>query len=103
MHMMDYVTFDEEDDDAMTIDVLFLSICIGLEAFQSAVCSAIMLTTSQVDIHSMVYYHCRDHSSKSRSLILLLACIFWLCIRSLEGQIIYSANGRGSRISSILL
>jgi hypothetical protein len=55
MHTMDYSTFDEEEDDAMTMDVPFPSVWIGSEAFQSAVCSSTLLTTSQVDVHSVVY------------------------------------------------
>jgi hypothetical protein len=55
MHTTDCVTFDEEDDDAMTMDVPFLSMWIGSEAFRSVVCSLTLLTTSQVDVHSMVY------------------------------------------------
>jgi hypothetical protein len=46
IHTMDCVTFDEEDDDAMTMDVLFPSVWIGYEAFQSIVCSSMLLTTS---------------------------------------------------------
>jgi hypothetical protein len=55
MHTTDCVTFDEEDDDAMTMDVSFPSVWIGSEAFWSVVCSSTLLTTSQVDVHSMVY------------------------------------------------
>jgi hypothetical protein len=49
------VTFDEEDDDAMTIDVPFSSVWFGSEAFRSVVCSSTLFTTSQVDVHSVVY------------------------------------------------
>jgi hypothetical protein len=55
MHTMDYVTFDEEDNDAMTMDVPFPSVWIGFEVFRSVVCSTTLLTTSQVDIHSVLY------------------------------------------------
>jgi hypothetical protein len=55
MHTTDCVIFDEEDDDAMTMDVSFPSVWIGSEAFRSAVCSSTLLTTSQVDVHSVVY------------------------------------------------
>jgi hypothetical protein len=53
--MTDYATFDEEDDDSMTMDVPFPSVLIGSEAFRSVVCSSTLLTTSQVDIYSVVY------------------------------------------------
>jgi hypothetical protein len=46
MHTTDCFTFDEEDDDAMTMDVPFPSVWIGSEAFRSAVCSSMLLTTS---------------------------------------------------------
>jgi hypothetical protein len=55
MHMTNCVAFDEEDDDAMTMDVPFPSVWIGSEAFRSVVCNSTLLTTSQVDIHSVVY------------------------------------------------
>jgi hypothetical protein len=55
IHTTDCVTFNEEDDDAMTMDVPFSSIWIGSEAFRSIVCSTTLLSTSQVDIHSAVY------------------------------------------------
>jgi hypothetical protein len=47
MHTMDILTFDEEDDDAMSMDVPFPSVWIGYEVFQSIVCSMMLLTTSQ--------------------------------------------------------
>jgi hypothetical protein len=55
IHTTDCVTFDEEDDDAMTMDVPFPSVWIGSEAFWSVVCSTTLLSNSQVDVHSMVY------------------------------------------------
>jgi hypothetical protein len=55
MHTTDCVTFDEEDDDAMTMDVPFPSVWFGSEVFWSVVCSSTLLTTSQVDVHSVVY------------------------------------------------
>jgi hypothetical protein len=55
IHTTDCVTFNEEDDDAMTMDVPFSSIWIGSEAFRSIVCSTTLLSTSQVDIHSAVH------------------------------------------------
>jgi hypothetical protein len=55
MHTTDCMTFDEKDDDAMTMDVPFPSVWIGSKVFQSVVCSTTLLTTSQVDIHSMLY------------------------------------------------
>jgi hypothetical protein len=61
MHTTDCMTFDEEDDDAMSMDVPFSSVWFGLEAFRSVVCSLTLLTTSQCYI-----YHPRDHSSRSR-------------------------------------
>jgi hypothetical protein len=55
MHTTDCVTFDEDDDDAMTMDVPFQSVWIGSEAFRSAVCSTTLVATSQVDVHSVLY------------------------------------------------
>ena len=55
MHTTNYVTFDEEDDDTMTMDVPFLLVWIGPEAFRSAICNSMLLTTCQVDVHSVVY------------------------------------------------
>jgi hypothetical protein len=55
MHTTDCSTFDEEDDDAMIMDVPFPSVWIGSEAFRSVVCSSTLLSTSQVDVHSVVY------------------------------------------------
>jgi hypothetical protein len=37
------------------MDVLFPLVWIGSEAFRSVVCSSTLLTTSHVDVHSMVY------------------------------------------------
>jgi hypothetical protein len=54
-HTTDCVTFDEEDDDAMTIEVPFSSVWFGSEAFRSVVCSLTLLTTSEVDVYSTVY------------------------------------------------
>jgi hypothetical protein len=54
MHTTDCSTFDEEDDDAMTMDVPFPSVWIGSEAFRSAICSLTLLTTSQVDVHRAI-------------------------------------------------
>ena len=55
MHTTDCVTFDDEDDDAMTMDVSFPSVWIQSEAFWSVVCCATLLTTSHVDVYSVVY------------------------------------------------
>jgi hypothetical protein len=55
MHTTDYLTFDDEDNDAMEMDVLFPSIWIGSEVLWSVVCSMTLLTTSQVDVHSVLY------------------------------------------------
>jgi hypothetical protein len=55
MHMTDCMTFDQEDDDAMTLDLPFPSIWIGSEVFRSVVCSSALLTTALVDVHSVVY------------------------------------------------
>jgi hypothetical protein len=55
MHTTDCVTFDEEDDDAMTMDVPFPLVWFGSEAIRSVVCSSTLLTTSQVDVQSVVY------------------------------------------------
>jgi hypothetical protein len=53
MHTTDYLTFDEDDDDAM--DVPFPLVWFGSEAFRSVVCSSTLLTISQVDVHSVLY------------------------------------------------
>jgi hypothetical protein len=55
MHTTDCLTFDEEDNDAMSMDVPFPSVWIGSEVLQSVVCSTMLLTTSQVDVHSVLY------------------------------------------------
>jgi hypothetical protein len=55
MHTMDCLTFDEEDNDAMSMDVPFPSVWIGSEVLRSVVCSTTLLTTSQVDVHSVLY------------------------------------------------
>jgi hypothetical protein len=55
MHMTDCLTFDEDDNDAMSMDVPFPSVWIGSEVLRSVVCSTTLLTTSQVDVHSMLY------------------------------------------------
>jgi hypothetical protein len=55
MHTTNCLTFDEEDNNAMSMDVPFPSIWIGSEVLQSVVCSTTLLTTSQVDIHSVLY------------------------------------------------
>jgi hypothetical protein len=55
MHTTDCMTFDEEDDDAMTMDIPFPSVWFGSKTFQNVVCSSMLLTTSQVDVHSVVY------------------------------------------------
>jgi hypothetical protein len=46
MHTTDCVTFDEDDDDPMTMDVPFPLVWFGSEAFRSVVCSSTLLTTS---------------------------------------------------------
>jgi hypothetical protein len=55
IHTTDCLTFDEKDDDAMSMDVPFPSVWFGSEAFRSIVCSSTLLTISQVDVHSMLY------------------------------------------------
>jgi hypothetical protein len=55
IHMTDCLIFDEEDNDAMSMDVPFLSVWIGSEVLHIVVCSTTLLTTSQVDVHSMLY------------------------------------------------
>jgi hypothetical protein len=99
MHTTDYLTFDEEDNDAMSMDVPFPSVWIGSEVLRSVVCSTTLLTTSQVNIHSVLYLPPSQSLSRSRSSIPHLACIFRSCIRSQEARKIYSANGWGSRSS----
>jgi hypothetical protein len=49
------LTFDEEDNDAMSMDVHFPLVWIGSEVLRSVVCSTTLLTTSQVDVHSVLY------------------------------------------------
>jgi hypothetical protein len=55
MHTTNCLTFDEEDNDTMSMDVPFLSVWIGSEVLRSVVCSTTLLTTSQVDVHNMLY------------------------------------------------
>jgi hypothetical protein len=55
MHKTDCLTFDEEDNDAMPMDVPFPSVWIGSEVLRSVVCSTTLLTTFQVDVHSVLY------------------------------------------------
>jgi hypothetical protein len=55
MHTTDCLTFDEEDNDAMSMDVPFPSVWIGSEVLWSVVCSTTLLTTSQVNVHSVLY------------------------------------------------
>jgi hypothetical protein len=55
MHTTDCMIFNEEDDDSVTMDVPFSSVWIGSEVFRSVVCSTMLLTTSQVDVHSVLY------------------------------------------------
>jgi hypothetical protein len=45
MHTTDCLTFDEEDNDAMSMDVPLLSVWIGSKVFRSVVCSTTLLTT----------------------------------------------------------
>jgi hypothetical protein len=49
------MTFDDEDNDAMSMDVPFPSVWIGSEVLWSVVCSMTLLTTSQVAAHSVLY------------------------------------------------
>jgi hypothetical protein len=46
MHMMDSVTFNDNDDDAMAMDVPFPLVWIRSEAFRSVVCSTTLVSTS---------------------------------------------------------
>jgi hypothetical protein len=55
MHTTDCLTFDEDDNDAISIDVPFPSVWIGFEVLWSVVCSTTLLTTSLIDIHSVLY------------------------------------------------
>jgi hypothetical protein len=55
MHTTDCLTFDEEDNDAMSMDVPFPSVWIRSEVLRSVVCNTTLLTTSQVDVHSVLY------------------------------------------------
>jgi hypothetical protein len=55
MHTMDSMTFDDEDNDAMSMDVPFPSVWIGSEVLRSVVCSTTLLATSQVAAHSVLY------------------------------------------------
>jgi hypothetical protein len=55
MHTTDCMTFDDEDNDAMSMDVPFPSVWIGSEVLRSVVCSTTLLATSQVAAHSVLY------------------------------------------------
>jgi hypothetical protein len=55
MHTTDCMTFDDEDNDAMSMDVPFPSVWIGSEVLRSIVCSTTLLTISQVAVHSVLY------------------------------------------------
>jgi hypothetical protein len=55
MDTTDCLTFDEEDNDEMSMDVPFPSVWIGSKVLRSVVCSTMLLTTSQVDVHSVLY------------------------------------------------
>jgi hypothetical protein len=55
IHTTDCMTFDDEDNDAMSMDVPFPSVWIGSELLRSVVCSTTLLATSQVAAHSVLY------------------------------------------------
>jgi hypothetical protein len=55
MHTTDCMTFDDEDNDAMSMDVPFMSAWIGSEVLRNVVCSTTLLATSQVAAHSVLY------------------------------------------------
>jgi hypothetical protein len=55
MHTTDCMTFDDEDNDAMSMDVPFPSVWIGSELLRSVVCSTTLVATSQVAAHSVLY------------------------------------------------
>jgi hypothetical protein len=55
MHTTDCMTFDDEDNNAMSMDVPFPSVWIGSEVLRSVVCSTTLLATSQVAAHSVLY------------------------------------------------
>jgi hypothetical protein len=55
MHTTDCMTFDDEDNGAMSMDVPFPSVWIGSKVLRSVVCSTTLLTTSQVAVHSVLY------------------------------------------------
>ena len=46
IHTTDYLTFDEEDNDAISMDVPFPSVWIRSEVLWSVVCCTTLLTTS---------------------------------------------------------
>jgi hypothetical protein len=55
MHTTDCMTFDDEDNDTMSMDVPFPSVWIKSELLQSVVCSTTLVATSQVNVHSVLY------------------------------------------------
>jgi hypothetical protein len=55
MHTTDCLTFDEEDNDAMSMDVPFPLVWIGSKVLRNVVCSTTLLTTSHVNVHSVLY------------------------------------------------
>jgi hypothetical protein len=48
MHTTDCLTFDEEDNDAMSMDVPFPSVWIGSEVLRSVVCSTTVITQDRI-------------------------------------------------------
>jgi hypothetical protein len=55
MHTTNCMTFDDEDNDAMSMDVPFPSIWIGSELLRSVLCSTTLVATSHVAAHSVLY------------------------------------------------
>ena len=55
IHTTNCLTFNEKNDDATSMEVPFLLVWIGYEVFWSIVCNTMLLTTSQVDVHSVLY------------------------------------------------
>jgi hypothetical protein len=55
MHTTNCMTFDDEDNDAMSMDVPFPSAWIGSELLRSVVCSTTLVATFQVATHSVLY------------------------------------------------
>jgi hypothetical protein len=55
MHTTDCMTFDDEDNDAISMNVPFSSVWNGSELLWSVVCSTTLVATSQVAVHNVLY------------------------------------------------